>query len=346
MSLGVTEVPAPPNDDFGDATVIGSVPYSDTQSSAAATLEPGEPSASCGPSTPPTQNSDWYAFSAPATGSYTVRTQGGWPAIALYRGSSLGSLTEVACANGGGAVRTFAATAGQPTYIRVSDSSEGNSGPVTLTLDNAPAPTAGLWFSPGDPTAFDTISFQGSSYDPGGNPIVEERFDFGDGTSAVGCCPQDGWQTDARHHYAKDGDYTVRITATTSDGRSASGTQVVQVRTHDVAITKLTVPQSARVGQSRTITVSVANAHYAENVTVNVYRSIVGGGFEQVGTLTQGVPARGGNRTTDFSINYTFTTADATAGKMTFKAVAAITWPARDAVPGDNEVIALPTRVS
>jgi hypothetical protein len=37
---------------------------------------------------------------------------------------------------------------------------------------------------------------------------------------------------------------------TTTDGRSASTSQVVQVRTHDVAIAQIAVPKTARVGQT------------------------------------------------------------------------------------------------
>ena len=47
---------------------------------------------------------------------------------------------------------------------------------------------------------------------------------------------------------------------------AASSTQTVAVKTHDVAITELTVPKTARVGQSRRLSVDVANTRYAETV--------------------------------------------------------------------------------
>ena len=62
------------------------------------------------------------------------------------------------------------------------------------------------------------------------------------------------------------------------------------------------------------------------------------------GALTQHVSVRPGNRTTMFDFSYTFTSADATLGEITFKAVATIL-NARDALPGDNEAIAPPTKV-
>jgi len=64
-----------------------------------------------------------------------------------------------------------------------------------------------------------------------------------------------------------------------------------------------------------------------------------------IGSLRQVVPVRGGNRTTVFAFSYTFTSADAALGKVTFKAVANLQ-NARDALPADNEAISPPTKVS
>ena len=130
----------------------------------------------------------------------------------------------------------------------------------------------------------------------------------------------------------------------TPDGRSASSTRTVNVRTHDVAITKLQVPQSANVGQTRQVIVGLSNKRYGETAQVQLFKSGPGG-FELVGTLTQSVPIRGGGRTTDFQFSYTFTSADAALGKVTFKAVASLVG-ARDALTADNEAVALPTRVN
>ena len=64
-----------------------------------------------------------------------------------------------------------------------------------------------------------------------------------------------------------------------------------------------------------------------------------------VGVLSQFVPVRHANRTTDFNFSYTFTPDDAKIGKVSFKAVATII-TGRDALPADNEAIAPPTKVS
>jgi PKD repeat protein len=166
-----------------------------------------------------------------------------------------------------------------------------------------------------------------------------EAWSFGDGTTANGCCPT--------HRYAADGDYTVKLTVTTFDGRTASASQVVHVRTHDVAITRFAVPVTANVGQTRMITVGISDSHYPETVQVQLYKSVPGpyNNFQLVGTLTQSITVLPGGRTTTFSFNYTFTADDAVAGKVTFEAVATIIG-ARDAQPADNTAISPPTKVN
>ena len=92
-----------------------------------------------------------------------------------------------------------------------------------------------------------------------------------------------------------------------------------------------------------TTTVSITNSRYPETVQIQLLK---GGpnGFQPVGTLTQSVGITQGGHTTPFSFDYTFTSDDATAGKVTFEATATISG-ARDALPSDNTVIALPTVV-
>jgi uncharacterized protein YfaS (alpha-2-macroglobulin family) len=119
---------------------------------------------------------------------------------------------------------------------------------------------------------------------------------------------------------------------------------VVQVRTHDVAIVRIGVPKSAHVGQTIAINVSVRNTRQPETVQVDLFKTIPGG-FQQVGSLTQSVPVRPGNRTTLFAFTNTITEADRSVGKVSFKAVATII-DHRDALPADNELISPPVRVT
>jgi hypothetical protein len=131
---------------------------------------------------------------------------------------------------------------------------------------------------------------------------------------------------------------------TTPDGRTGSTSQVVQVRTHDVAIVKIGVPNSAHMGQTIAVNVEVRNTRYPETVQVDLFKGVPGG-FQQVGSLTQSVAVRSGNRTTRFPFTYLVTAADRSVGKVSFKAVATIV-DHRDALPGDNELTSPPVRVT
>jgi len=180
------------------------------------------------------------------------------------------------------------------------------------------------------------VQFYDNSYDPGGAGIASRAWDLGDGTTSTECCPT--------HRYAADGDYTVRLGITTFDGRSDSTSQIVHVATHDVSITRFSVPRSASAGQTRSVTVGVNSRRGAETVEVTLLKSVPGG-YQYVGVLTQSVPKRSANRTTDFNFSYTFTSADAQIGKVTFKAIANIIG-GRDALPADNEAVSSPVKVS
>jgi PKD domain-containing protein len=324
LHLNLQYVTPPPNDDFAQAANIASLPYTQSVDTTAATLEAGEPSP-CGS----TGGTAWYSFTPSQSGSVTA--SGGAPfsvQLAAYTGSSLNNMMSVACRYGS---VTMHVDAGTPYYFQVGEIISGG-GAIQFQLVQTPAPTAQFYTYPSDPNIYDTVQFGDQSYDPSGLGFSGESWRFGDGATASGCCPT--------HRYATDGDYTVGLDVTTPDGRSASTSQVLHVRTHDVAIVKLTVPQSASTGQTRAVDVGLSNIRYPDNVTVQLFRNDT-----IVGTLTQQVPVRSGGRTTSFNFNYTFTSDDAVLGKITFKAVATIV-NARDALPSDNTAVALPTRVT
>jgi len=117
----------------------------------------------------------------------------------------------------------------------------------------------------------------------------------------------------------------------------------VLVRTPDVAIPRFSAPIAGIVGQTRQITGGLNSRRYPETVEVQLFKSVPGG-YQLVGSLSNSVPVRASNRTTDFSFSYTFSNADAQIGKVTFKAVANLLG-ARDALPADNEAIAPPTKI-
>lgn len=202
---------------------------------------------------------------------------------------------------------------------------------------STPPPVASFDPNPYNPSTFDTVYFSNWSYDPACYwCAMSAAWDFGDGASSSEWSPS--------HQYSADGDYTVNLTVTTTDGRTASASRLLQVRTIDVAIYGFTVPQSAKVGQTRSVTVEVSNTRYPVTVEVQLYKSTVGG-WQWFGSLQQYVPVRSSNRTTRFEFSYTFTKEDAQLGKINFKAVASVV-NGRDAIPTNNEAISLPTKVA
>lgn len=327
---------APPlNDFFVDAEPIPSLNFSATVDITEATIEDNEPQI-CWFMT----NTVWYSFTP--SKNMTARASTAGSAIGanvnVYRavGSGINNLSFMGCASFGNTVNLI--LEGGTTYYLQAGPTFGEAGNVQVNLEQftPPPPQVNFFYFPSDASIYDTITFCDQSFDPGEFGFNDFSWDFGDGaTSTVNC---------ASHQYAADGDYTVQHSATTVDGRTGSTSQVVQVRTHDVSIVRVSAPRSATVGQTRAISVSVRNTRYAETVRLDLYKSVAGGGFEFVGSSTQFVPVRSGNRTSDFVLNYTFTPADAQIGKVVFR-VFVILVSARDAFPADNEGFSSPPTV-
>ncbi len=333
ISINLEEALPPANDLFANATVVGSLPFADSIDTAAATSEVGEPLPSCSFSGSASQ-SVWFSFTPVISGSVSayVPTAAFTPVVAAYTGNSLNNLTEIGCRNFHHNRLTLSLTAGTTYFYQVDSLFSERGGRMEFRLEVTPPPTAAFSYSPFDPSVFDNIQFFNQSHDPGGAGFQTFAWDFGDGKTSTAEHPF--------HRYSKDGKYTVSFSVTTVDGRTASTSQVVEVKTHDVAITSISAPHSANSGQTRTITVSINNKRYTETVQVDLFKSTTGG-FQWVGGYTQTVPVRPANRTTNFVFNYTFTADDAAIGKVTFKAIATITG-ARDALPADNELISSP----
>lgn len=335
LQLNLQPVPPPANDDFGAATPIGSVPFSDNVDRTSATEQPGEPVfTSCGP----ISHTVWYAFTPSTSGSYFA--SGNAPGVnsmmTLYTGSAVASLTPLACGQSDRLL--FHADAGTTYSIQVG-SYDGQPGATqSFSLTVAPSLAMAAFSSPQDPSIYDDVQFYDETFDPAGpGTIAKQHWAFGDGTSADGCC--------VTHRYPADGTYTATLTDTTVDGRTGTTSLTVTVKTHDVAIAKFLAPQTASIGQTRTISVGVSNRRYPETVQVQLFKSVAGGSFQLVGSLTQSVPVLSANRTASFDIAYTFVDPDRAAGKVTFEAVASIVG-GHDAVPADNTAIAPPTVVT
>ena len=341
VDLQLDVVPPPPNDAFANAKSVSAVPYADTVDMRAATVQAGEPTQPAGVFQPFTGTS-WYSYTTSQTESLMVTRIGCCASghnIAVYTGSAVDSLTPVSVARPFDGRAIFTAAAGTTYRIQNGVSGFPFASQLGLQIEKTPNPVASMFVNIGDPSIYETVGFGFSGFDPAGVGIDSWSWSFGDGSGATGPNPS--------HRYAADGDYEVRLTVTTPDGRTAVDKRTVSVRTHDVAIVKLAVPQSGRAGQTKTISVNVANKRDVETVTVTLFRSVPGssGSWEAIAQSTQTLAAKSGNKTTSYVFSYTFTAADATVGKVSFRASASING-ARDALPADNESVSPPTSVS
>jgi PKD repeat protein len=335
VNVNLTQIPPPPNDNFESAASINSLPSTMDFDNEVATFQNGEPNPSCAYPAPPYKTA-WFAYTAQQNGTLSANL-GSFnfsPFMAIYQGTSINNLIQLGCAQFSDKV-TISVTSGQTYYFQVGGL-DGRGGTGQFFLETTPPPQANFYYYPNDPSKFDTVQFNDGSYDPGNVGFQTYTWDFGDGIVASGYS--------ATHKYTTDGNYQVTHTVTTTDGRTASITQTVQVRTHDVAITKLTSPNSANVGQTKTITVALRNVAYPETVQIDLYKSTPNG-FVWIASVTKSVPALSGNRTTAVDFSYKFITDDARLGKVTFKAVATLVG-ARDAYPSDNEAVSSITKVS
>lgn len=325
---------APSNDDFAAATPIR-LGESVAVDLTGATVEPREanpPACAYWPG-----GSVWYDYTGTGNSvSFGLASGSSLMAIAAYSGSDLSSLTSLGCRLFDGPPLTIKPAAGQVVHLQVWSYDYCCGKSTTLSVATPASPSPQFLTEPGDPSSLDDITFIDQTQDPGGNPIASWSWNLGDAASSTDQYPV--------HRYAADGTYSVSLSVVTSDGRTGSATQSVVVRTHDVGIAKFMVPSTARSGQTRQIVLGIGNRHYPETVTVDLYVNTKSGQI-LVGSISKPVPVLGSGQTVDFAFDYTFTSADAAAGKVTFQAVANLT-SARDAFPSDNLATSLATKVT
>lgn len=333
LSFGLKTVEPAPNDAFADAEPV-TLPASRPTDLSTATTEYDEPDPNCGPSVARTT---WYAFTPTESKSVVATLTGPYEsAVAVYTGATLLDLAKIGCARGQYSERVlFRATAGTTYYLEVYGSTYADN--VTLNLTEAPAlrPYFSVW--PYEPNIYELTQFDADTGEFG-TPVAGGQWDFGDGAVAP------AGETAVTHHYTEDGTYQVTLTVVSPDGRTATRTSPVTVETHDVSISRFSTPAKARTGDTKQITVQVANTRYREpSVTTDLYKS-QGSSWVLVGSLTLEVPASA-NRTVKFPFAYTFTAEDAIAGKVAFKAVVRMPYEVHDARPFDNELISTGTTV-
>jgi PKD repeat protein len=188
--------------------------------------------------------------------------------------------------------------------LNVTDS-EGLWDVETKSITAIECPTAFFFFSPENPLAGDTITFNASLSTPNGGTITNYHWDFGDGTNETGVI--------VAHAYTTAGNYTVSLTITDSEGLSDTENKSVIVQatpvfTHDVSILSVT-PSATQVdlGQVLNITVVVRNEGNAtETFYVSLYYN-----NNIIGTQTVTNLAPSAEKELIFSWNTTGVTANA-----------------------------------
>lgn len=128
---------APSNDAFADATVVGSLPFTDAQNTEDATTEPGDPECAGNGHTV------WYSFTPPSDIELEANTFGSDydTTVSAWTVAPIG-LAQVACNDdAGGTLQSrirFDALAGETYYIRVGSFFDSPGGNMTFLLREAP----------------------------------------------------------------------------------------------------------------------------------------------------------------------------------------------------------------
>jgi hypothetical protein len=128
----------PSNDDFDNATLIPSLPFSDSINTEEATRAADDPE--CGGND---DHTVWYRFTPDQDVSVQANTRGSdYPATLSVFTGSRGSLEQIACSapNGTAAAIFFDATAGQTYFFMVGSFFGGPGGNLVFNVDIAPPP--------------------------------------------------------------------------------------------------------------------------------------------------------------------------------------------------------------
>ena len=132
------------SDVFAGAVAIGALPFTQTGTTASATEEAGEPAPTCAP----IGKTVWYRFTPGSSTTVNVSTQGSAfdTVLAVWRGTSIGALTQVGCdddgvATGGASrILNLALTAGQTYYVQLGGYRSANtteSGAYSFSLQSS-----------------------------------------------------------------------------------------------------------------------------------------------------------------------------------------------------------------
>ncbi len=149
VPAGAASAAPPSNDSFSGATVIGSVPFSDTEDTSEATLDADDTAAGAACPDPgfTFSNSVWYAYTPSSDQDVRLDTSGSSYSVAgaVVTGSP-GSFSPVAggCFLGG---TTLSLTGGTTYYIDLLQFGSGSGGTLQLSLSESVAPDPALTVS-------------------------------------------------------------------------------------------------------------------------------------------------------------------------------------------------------
>ena len=136
VTINVTNLTPPMNDNFVNAEEIPGTPYSVTANTNYATLEPGETN----PCFEGIYRTIWYSFTPTTGGAYTLESSGDWQVMAVYTGSDLYNLQPFTCTYGWGTSISLIVEAGTQYYIQAAYQ-WNNGGPITISLTENLFPT-------------------------------------------------------------------------------------------------------------------------------------------------------------------------------------------------------------
>ncbi len=131
----------PPNDNFAHATAVSYLPYRGGSNTRSASSQPREPAASCAPDA---SNSVWWRYTSTKADRFRVSLIS-WDSLAVFRGSRLRDLHELACVQAGrfsiGRL-VINVTSGERIYLRVASvSTQGH--PVGISVRRTSAQSTG-----------------------------------------------------------------------------------------------------------------------------------------------------------------------------------------------------------
>jgi PKD repeat protein len=158
---------------------------------------------------------------------------------------------------------TVLPSSGNPSGVDNNPANNVRSNTLNILPPSIP-PVASFTFSPPNPVVGQTVFFDGSRSSDADGSITFWSWNFGDGGAGFGTFPA--------HTYFASGNYTVTLTVTDTDQRSAFTSLTVPVHSippHDVALDSVLAPRTAVSTQIVQISVALENTGSSQ-VTVNI----------------------------------------------------------------------------